>query len=57
MSVSGINILIGVVSFGEGLCTTAQYPGVHSRVASVTEWISRIIGTPGSGIGKISLRI
>ncbi|KYN03321.1 Trypsin-1 [Cyphomyrmex costatus] len=32
--------LVGLVSFGYGLCTSVEYPGVYTRVSAYIDWIN-----------------
>jgi secreted trypsin-like serine protease len=41
-------VLIGIVSGGNGIITTAEHPGVYTKVFTYTDWINSHIATPTS---------
>jgi trypsin len=47
----GNRIQIGLVSFGNGLYSTQQFPGVYTRVSSYINWINQSIFNYENGLG------
>jgi len=40
-------VLIGAVSWGYGVCTSKNYPGVYASIPSMLDWITEITGKKG----------
>ena len=39
-------LLVGVVSGGEWVITTVEYPGIFTKLFTVNDWIATVMGTP-----------
>lgn len=48
---AGNRIQIGLVSFGRGLHSTQEFPGVYTRVSSYVDWINQSILNYENGLG------
>lgn len=48
---AGNRIQIGLVSFGRGLHSTQEFPGVYTRVSSYIDWINQTILNYENGLG------